>query len=102
MTGQSPLQERCSRLESIVHDWRCGCGWGQACPDRDGCREAAEQIAAEFVPLNVAENLATALAQIEGSERSGIGCHHQQIARDALAGNRHYVKARGQEGSRDA
>lgn len=33
-----------STVESIVHDWTCGCGKGQACPNRDGCREAAEQI----------------------------------------------------------
>lgn len=35
-------------FESIIHDWTCGCGKGQACPNRGGCREAAEQIAARF------------------------------------------------------
>jgi hypothetical protein len=35
------------RYEAIIHDWTCGCGKGQACPNRDGCCEAAEQIAAD-------------------------------------------------------
>jgi hypothetical protein len=35
------------RIEAVIHDWTCGCGKGQACSRRDGCREAAEQIVAE-------------------------------------------------------
>lgn len=44
-----------SRIEAIVHDWTCGCGKGQACPQRDGCREAAEQIVTELAdhPMRV-------------------------------------------------
>lgn len=37
-----------SAFESIIHDWTCGCGKGERCPDRDGCREAADQIVAHF------------------------------------------------------
>lgn len=41
------LQARPSvaRIESIIHDWMCGCGRGEACDKRGDCREAAEQIA---------------------------------------------------------
>lgn len=34
------------RIEAIIHDWTCGCGKGQACPQREDCHEAAEQIVA--------------------------------------------------------
>jgi hypothetical protein len=53
--GGSSTMSLIERAEAIIHDWTCGCGKGQACPNRDGCREAAEQIAADLATTRGAE-----------------------------------------------
>jgi hypothetical protein len=52
------------RAEAIIHDWTCGCGKGQACPNRDGCREAAEQIAADPATTQGAVDLKAATDRV--------------------------------------